>query len=141
MTMQTHKLDTSPVILQYGVLYKTNGDVETNADYCVTDLYYYPTLTETATIAYYGMGGERCVVYKNSGTTYMDYWFLMDSQSPRKVINVGSDAIKFTLKMSELDNCYAYLQDTGQIFFAGKNSIYYGYTNINDMPIQKGADV
>lgn len=133
MAMQT-KLDTSPVILQYDVSYQSNGDIGTNVNYCITGLYYYPVLTQTGTIGYFGTDGKIAVVYKNNGTERVDYWVLQDAQSPRACLNTGSDAIKFSLKTIELDNCYAYLQETGQIFFAGKNSPYYGYTNINDMP-------
>ena len=135
LLMQQSGLDTSPVILAYNAIYNANGYINQvdGAGYCVTDLYYYPTLTATGTIGYFGTDSKTCVVYKNNGTTKVDYWALQENQSPRKCINTGSDAIKFTLKMSDLDDCYAYLQDTGQIFFAGKNSIYYGHRNISEL--------
>lgn len=133
MAMQETTLDTSPVILQYGVSYASNGTIQTDAGYCVTAMYYYPVLPVTGTIGYYGTQTKNAPNYKNNGTTYVDWWALQESESPRRCLPKGTDAIKFTLKTSMLDDCYAYLQDTGQIFFAGKNSVYYGHRNISEL--------
>ena len=136
--MQGGKLDTSPKILQYDATYLANGSIDTtevSQGYCVTDKYAYPTIENTAgTIAFYGTYSKIALVYKNGGSEKMDYWTLANAGSPRQCLNAGSDAIAFTLAMSTLDDSYCYIVDTGVILFAGKNTIYYGYKNINDMP-------
>lgn len=63
----------------------------------------------------------------------MDYWTLGVTQSPRKFINIGSDAIAITLSMFRLDESYAYIVETGQILFAGNNTPYYGHRNISEL--------
>lgn len=135
MGMQKTKLDTSPIIREYNTKYNPRNLSPVYEDGCCTTVVYqYPILTVTATIAFNGINGLNMIVLKNSATDYLDYWRLVNTDSPRRCMNAGSDGAMFTLDMSKLDDCYAYLVETGQIFFAGKNSIYYGYTNINDMP-------
>ena len=56
-----------------------------------------------------------------------------ETQSPKECINIGSDAIEITLSMFRLDESYAYIVETGQILFAGKNTPYYGHRNISEL--------
>lgn len=127
-------IDTSPKIVAYDSTYGINGNIVNAEGYCCTALYSYLPMQIKGTIAYYGTSGKIMVLYKNNGSVKVDYWILQNEQSPRTCINVGTDSAVFTLEMSKLPDCYAYIVDTGQILFAGKNSLYYGYTNINDMP-------
>ena len=132
-------IDTSPKIVAYDSAYGSSGNAVYAEGFCRTDLYSYLPMQIKGTIAYYGTSSKIMVLYKNNGGARVDYWVLHNEQSPRKCINVGTDSAVFTLETSKLPDCYAYIVDTGQILFAGKNSPYYGYTNINDMPTQKGA--
>ena len=55
------------------------------------------------------------------------------------VVNIGSGSkiikkIRISMETSKIADSYAYDEKTGQIFFAGQNTAYYGYININDMP-------
>ena len=132
---QGGKIDTSPVILAYDTKYQNIGTTTAFVGLCITAKYFYPQLESKGTLAFHGTdidGNCTCIVYRNAGTEQMDYWVLKDAQSPRNFINIGSDAMAFTLVTSQIDNSYAYIVETGQILFAGKNSIYYGKKNIND---------
>ena len=127
-------VDTSPIIVAYDSKYTGNGSIYQEVGFCCTALYSYLPMQRTGTIAYYGTSGKIMVLYRNNGSERVDHWNLQNARSPRTCINVGTDSAVFTLETSELPDCYAYIVDTGQILFAGKNSPYYGYTNINDMP-------
>lgn len=130
LAMQTTVLDTSPIIAQYDKRISVRNDVDAE-DFCITQRYYYPPSDAFQTLAYFGTDGAQCRVYKND--EYMDYWTLAVAQSPRECINIGSDAIAITLSMFKLDESYAYIVETGQIFFAGKNTPYYGHRNISEL--------
>lgn len=126
-------IDTSPKILYENSRYSANGTVSADIDKCCTIIYNY-TRNETGTkltLAYSGSAGVMLVY--NDGVK-IDYWLLNDAQSPRAVINNGSNGVAFTLFNAHLATSYAYIVSTGEILFAGKNTPYYGYTNINDMP-------
>ena len=132
LMMMPHGIDTSPIIERYNA--KLAGDIVAADGYCVTAKYYYQSSNTVQTIAYYfGEASLQCQVFRNNGETYMDYWVLQKRQSPRTCINAGSDAIWFTIEMNEINNCYAYIIETGQIFFAGKNTPYYGHRNISEL--------
>lgn len=131
MAMQKTVLDTTPIIALYNKKISVRNDVDAEG-FCITQRYYYPPSDAVQTLAYYGTDGAQCRTYKND--VYVDYWTLAVAQSPRRCINVNSDGIAITLNMNKLDESYAYIVETGQIFFAGKNTPYYGYTNISEMP-------
>ena len=134
MAMQKTKLDTSPIIREYNTEYNPYNLSPVYADgFCTTVVYQYPILTATATIAYYGTDGRNMILLKNDAAVYMDYWRLTHPDNPRKCMNAGSDGAMFTLNMEMIDDCYAYLVETGQIFFAGKNTPYYGHRNISEL--------
>lgn len=59
---------------------------------------------------------------------YLDYWGL---SAPR--LNANSNGVAVTLKESEIDDAYLYVRDSGEIIFAGKNTIYYGHRNISEL--------
>ena len=40
--------------------------------------------------------------------------------------------IRLNLSMEQMSGAYAYNSTTGQVYYAGKDSPYYGKTNIND---------
>ena len=126
-------IDTSPKILQYGVRYITRGAISEYSDRCITDKYQYEAVNQNQTLVTYGVE-SYLITYKPDGS-YLDYWTLNGTDVySRNVINANSGYLACTLNTNRIDVSYAYLQETGQILFAGKNSPYYGYTNINDMP-------
>ena len=66
-------------------------------------------------------------------------WYYFNKVYPRRLPASTSKAIvsiSFSIEVSEIENSYAYLVETGQIIFAGKNTPYYGYTNISEMPTE-----
>lgn len=130
MAMQNTVLDTSPIIALYNKGISVRNDVDKEG-FCITQRYYYPPSDAVQTLAYYGTNGAQCRIYKND--EYMDYWTLSITQSPRKCINIGSEAIAITLDMYKLDESFAYIVETGQIFFAGKNTPYYGHRNVSEL--------
>ena len=142
-------IDTSPKIAEYGKACAYADTGERNAeDACITEwyqiegatkgqhitlYYYYFSTTDTRPInyQYYGIADDGSMNRKD--------WFYNSSRDSRyRVIGGWSDStlasIRFTVPIADIDDAYAYASQTGQIFFAGKNSPYYGYTNINDMP-------
>lgn len=81
---------------------------------------------------FYDYLNTQLIIFENG--VYKDYWTTRTGESDsRSVINANSNGIAVSVGNEHIDDAYAYLPD-GQILFAGKNSPYYGYTNINDMP-------
>ncbi len=66
--------------------------------------------------------------YEKENGTY-DYWY-----TAKPYLESGAKHVRFTLDIDTLSSAYAYNKYSGQIYFAGQDTIYYGYTNINDMP-------
>lgn len=126
-------VDTSPVIEFYGYSIPAGSINYTQSEGSgVTKIYEYPKqdFVQTLVTAYVT---ANIRVFKDG--LYRDYW----SWGPtvgmhRKVINSLSNGLAMTIILDNIDDSYAYLEETGQILFAGKNSPYYGYANINDMP-------
>ena len=122
-------IDTSPKIAEYGKYCGRSGqEIAVNENWCYTE--YYPLLingsqyvcdnvTDTSHTYQYQQ--------KADGTEW-DFWY-----GPRRKIFLHN-VIRFSIKIDNLDDAYAYSELSGQIFFAGKSTPYYGYTNINDMP-------
>ena len=131
--MMAQRKNTAPIILMYGYKYPSGNKAPTvDATKCITDKYRYEPSTGKQTLVTCGV---TSTIHIFNDTRYMDYW----SWSPgdgykRKVINPNSTQVACTVVIDQLDVCYAYLEETGQILFAGEKSPYYGYENINDMP-------
>lgn len=132
MMMQNAVLDTSPEIIAYDKKTPNNsGGLISNEGTCVTRLYEYPAQATTQTlVTSYVSNAVRTF----TDGKYKDYWSWNSREGYyRNVINVGSNALQCTIITDNLDDCYAYLSETGQILFAGKNSIYYGHRNISEL--------
>lgn len=130
MMLQESVLDTSPVILEYDKRYNAII-ISSEEGSCITGIYYYPQQTYAYTLV---TNGVRSSIVLYTDGVFKDYWNWFDTDGyNRKVLNIGSNEIKFTLTTSKLNESYAYLQETGQIIFAGQNSIYYGHTNISEL--------
>lgn len=125
-------IDTSPVIEFYGYSIPTGrSDYTKSEGKGVTKIYEYPEqdFVQTLVTAYVT---ANIRVFKSG--SYRDYWsWVAQVGMRRKVINPLSNGLAMTIILDNIDDSYAYLGETGQIFFAGKNTPYYGYTNINDM--------
>ena len=129
-------IPTSPKITNYG--YKLPaGNSLTNplvadSEGCVTDYYYYPPQDYTQTMTAYGTHANINIFLDN---TYKDYWGwdAKTNENTRTVINKNSNKIRFGLYTSMIDDAYAFLVETGQILFAGKNTQYYGHQNISEL--------
>ena len=126
--------DTTAKIAQYGYgLSRSNTGTTVIAGNCYTEWYEVnPVSTSQRNMTGEGVasGGANgyCFQTKTETSGNWDYW------PNRKFLHANSILVRFTLITSEIDNAYVYCADGGQIFFAGKNTPYYGYTNINDMP-------
>ena len=134
MAQATKKVvDTSPVIEFYGYSIPPGSSNYTQSEGSgITKIYEYPEqdFAQTLVTAYVT---ANIRVFKDG--LYRDYWSWGSSVGMRrKVINSLSNGLAMTIILDNIDDSYAYLEETGQIFFAGKNSPYYGYANINDMP-------
>ena len=125
-------IDTSPIIEKYGYkLGNANTEIEDDNS-CIVQVYAYPKTDQILTMVS-GYLGDRIQVYRDG--KYIDWWgWNMGDGYKRQCINKLSDGVRTCIPISNIANAYAYLKETGQILFAGKNSPYYGYTNINDMP-------
>lgn len=137
MQSAVQALDTSPRIAAYDKAFPSGkGSLVDRTDSCVTEIYDYPEQSYIQTIAMYGrddnFSSTFLRVYRDGD--YKDYWGEpRSSEITRNCINKSTNGIAFTLQTSKLNDCYAYFVETGQIFFAGKNSIYYGHRNISEL--------
>lgn len=124
------------MIAQYGVK-NPSGNPATkpyivDESYCVTDIYAYTAFSEKQTLILFG-GTGNVILYQNG--TYKDYWsFTAETAEYRwNVINENTNGVSCSLKISLLDDAYAIMEYSGEILFAGKNSIYYGHRNISEL--------
>lgn len=103
--------------------------------FCVSSLYEYPAQTSFQTIVATGLtAGTDGVMRTYIDGVYKDYWGTQITDDwERTCVNSYTNGLRVTLQMDRLDDCYLYLKETGQILFAGKNSIYYGHRNISEL--------
>ena len=137
-------IDTSPKIAEYGCYYRRHETKVIDTEWCFTewiDVLDAPlnrcTICDAFASQYItGSVPKSYLYFFNDGSTDHYYGSSDFSFFERGAVRTGVyiTSIAWSLKIENLDKCYAYLKETGQIFFAGKDSPYYGYTNINDMP-------
>ena len=125
-------LDTSPVIAWYDKRNNRGPGLVDDSNSVVTVLYEYPPSNIIQTLVGYGIK-DSVHIYKNSA--YIDYWafFAYSKENTRQILNTYSNGIKVDIVKSMIDDSYLYIKDTGQILFAGKNSVYYGHTNVSEL--------
>lgn len=128
-------IDTSPKILQHGVRYLNNGSTQSEANTCITVIYDLDVTINPSNRFGTIYGVVPSIINYIDGD-YNDYFNQYSNTEPIsvKIFIFGTNQVSFTLQEDMLDVCYAIHDATGQILFAGKNSPYYGYTNVNDMP-------
>ena len=134
-------IDTSPKIAEYGVCWnRTQGGKTANDNWCITEWYDFNPLYHGVMHVSGYVGADNAFitfqyegVYDNSNI-YKDWYYFVGQSRVIGGLNVTVNKITFSIEVTKIDDAYAYIEETGQILFAGKNSPYYGYTNINDMP-------
>lgn len=139
MGMQISGLNTSPVIDEYGVHWnRTFGQKESNDRWCITK-YYDVIDAPNGNVNIMGFVGadNTTITFQYHFSNGITDWYYFNKVYPRRLPIINDRAIisiSFSIEVSEINNSYAYLVETGQIIFAGKNTPYYGYTNISEMP-------
>lgn len=69
----------------------------------------------------------------NDDSEYIDWWNCGMSGWKKTVsLNATKAYVRLALPLENLSGVYAYNSSTGQIYYAGKDTQYYGKTNIND---------
>lgn len=144
MGMQKRKIDTTVKIMQEGVYYaRTWNSTAQNSEWGITDWYDFIGLTGTTFKVHGYVGFDNttiCFWYENTAATYRDFWYIAnagnegDRTCGLTAAAIDIARIRFSIQLSKIDDAFMYVYQTGQILFAGKNTPYYGYTNINDMP-------
>ena len=132
LLMRKRGLDTSPVILQYDVRLWSDGSITTKNGACITKSYDYDVGLNRR-FDHYGLASST-INYKNG--EFFDYWNVPSDDAPKTnqiLAASNTQQIQFTLITSLLDDCYVINVGTGDILFAGKNSIYYGHRNISEL--------
>lgn len=133
MSSEKNVIDTSPKIAEYGVHWKNKSETVSDSTGAITVFYSYPPSSTYQNIVHHGTRFYSSV-WKNGEP--MDYWYVSSGNNvaTTRALNPGSTEISVSLSTAMIDSAFCYILETGQILFAGKNSPYYGYTNINDMP-------
>jgi hypothetical protein len=133
MAMQNAVLDTSPVIIQYDARLNGNGTISEFSGRCVTKVYDCAVTNNDRRFSHYGLQATT-INYLNGA--YYDYWNNASESEPKDnstLAKEGTTQMQFSLVTSMLDDCYCIYKRTGEILFAGKNSIYYGHRNISEL--------
>lgn len=136
-----------PAITGYTEGYKLNRMkakpyLEEMAEFAVTDFiyvgatgtfYWFAPLTtkETDNPSTHEVG--HFLQFKEIGGNYTDWW---NNKIDGASHSVGLSAIKryvrFAFDPDQMADMYAYNSSTGEVYYAGINTPYYGKTNIND---------
>ena len=139
LMMQKSGLDTSPKVAQYGVYWgRTFGQTVQKEEWCITEWYDIDDEPGNSRDTYInGYVGKD-----TSDTTFQFYntnsssgWYYFNGTNPRRVFRntYRISQISFSIESSKLDDSYAFMVETGQIIFAGKNTIYYGHKNVSEL--------
>ena len=131
-------LDTTPIIEIYGKQQGAGNPIrfppidDNNSGIII--FYDYEPVKYHRTMVYYGTSAVMSMY--RSDHSYMDYRRVEATAAPAETfgLKAHSVAVKVDIYLPLIDDCFFYIKETGEILFAGKNSPYYGYTNINDMP-------
>lgn len=129
MEKKTDVLDTSPRIAEYGKhCNRSNEGLTENELWCYTDWYDFPKPHGNITYQQLtGMDGSHTFQEINTDTGERTWNY------PKISIASYYDKVRFSIKISLLRTCYFIRNDTGEIIFAGRDSIYYGHKNISEI--------
>ena len=132
-------LDTSPVIAKTGYsLYSDGGEwSQKNDGACYTEFYALKAgaksltlyIADSVSVAF--SGGGKMQFWDD--TQQVEYWSPMPYRNNEHAFKVKDGATRFrtSLALADVESSYAY-DDTGYIYFAGKNTQYYGKEDIHD---------
>lgn len=135
-----HGLDNSPKIVEHGVYWGRGMNVKNNdSGWSITDwIYVKQQITGGILTGYVGANdvNNHTFQYYNENETKSDWYYFNngDQEGNRQLSrNFAIAKISFSIYTPNIENTYAYIQNTGEILFAGKNSIYYGHSNISEL--------
>lgn len=117
-------MDTTPVIIAYDKQL-LRGNLIDCEGIGVTAIYNYEPSNNRRACSY-NMYYGQIALYKNGA--YFDYW-----SSGNYWITAESDGLQIGIPLERINDAYFYINETGQILFAGKNTPYYGHTNISEL--------
>lgn len=138
---QNEKLstDTSPTFELINKGITTNGAIVNANGYGLTPIIKLDppiTSTEQRKIVFYIANSGTASAYGNiavyANGTFDALYGMPEKNTTTKNINPATkpiNGIRFALPMADIDDSYAYVKETGQVLFAGKNTAYYGKTN------------
>lgn len=111
-----------------------NGVASTDFIYAGTTgnfIYFNPSDT---TIAPSGTIGNLLQYDSNNANSPYTNWWNCRMSGDEKSVALGSNTkfIRLNLSMEKMSDAYAYNSATGQVYYAGINTPYYGKANIND---------
>lgn len=145
LLMQMVRTDTTAKILEYGKFWARQYGVTTNNNgWGITDwIYFNPTqvggpitICDTCTTPGVQETGYT-YQYTTEDGSFKD-WYYHDTNNERRIQSATNTKtlykITFSIYLPRIHSTYAYCKETGQIFFAGRDTPYYGYFNLNDMP-------
>lgn len=127
-------LDTTPVIMEYNKQWNSSGNTESKNGYCVTEKYKVPWTAgmkykvKTSNTASHS---SRICAWTGNETNFSTSWERSSGE-----INVNYTFancwLSCTLETADIDDCYLYENNSGNIIFAGRNTPFYGKQNINE---------
>lgn len=140
ITQHDDRLDTSPRIAEYGVSWVRGKELKvSNIDWCITEWYKFKESVTSAdyVVGYIGDdGNSHTFQYHNEQSTQKDWYYFYngDQEGRQRIVYVNYPyEISFSIYIPIIKNAYIYIERTGEILFAGKNTPYYGHTNISEL--------
>lgn len=136
-TASAATLDTSPAIAKTGYSLNSNGEEYEYATdgACYTEFYTLKTGAKTLTLY---IADSVDVAFSTGGkmqfwdaAQQVEYWSPMGYRNMEHAFAIANGATRFrtSLALADVESSYAY-DDTGHVYFAGKNTQYYGKENI-----------
>lgn len=94
-------------------------------------VYFNPTDT---TIAPSGICGNLLQYDEADDSRQFTNWWScrMGGEEKSIALDANKQFVRLNLSMEQMSGAYAYNSVTGQVYYAGKDSPYYGKTNVND---------
>ena len=136
---QTGPVDTSPVIEGTGYGLNMYGGTTAREGLCYTKMYELEYLSNASLIVYApSVEGVTTSSYSKiqlfKDGAFVTYYSMVYGTEKKVGISGSSypyDSMRFTLFEGQAENSYIYVDATGNIVFAGKNTKYYGMANID----------
>ena len=123
------RIGTNPpyLVSQSGVAATDFIDAGTTGNF----VYFNPPDT---TIAPSGTIGSLLQYSSNNVDSPFADWWNCGMGGVEKSVDLGANKrfIRLNLSMEKMSGAYAYNSATGEVYYAGKDSPYYGKTNVND---------